>query len=197
MYSLQYTAEQVAYLRRHETIERRLLAISFNNHFGTDLTVDQIKGKCTRMGLKTGRTGCFKKGNMPYNTGTKGLKKGSSTSFKPGRMPHNWCPVGTEVVEPKDGYTKIKIAEPKTWKHKHVHLWEQKNGPVPDGSCVIFADGDRENFEDDNLVLVKRSELLFLNRKSLIQRDAELTKTGVNIAKVAIRVAEIKREQRS
>jgi hypothetical protein len=193
---VRYTDEQVAFLQRHPTMKRSRLARLFNEHFGTALTEDQIKGKCGRLGLKTGRSGCFKPGHIPYNTGTKGLKTGSSTSFKPGMMPHNWCPVGTEVIEPKDGYTKVKIAEPKTWKHKHVLIWEQKNGPLPQGSCVIFADGDRQNFEPDNLVAVERRELLYLNRKALIQSDKDLTKTAVNIAKVAVRTYELIKKQR-
>jgi hypothetical protein len=188
-----YTAEQLDYLRRHETINRRILTVSFNNHFGTKLTTEQIKGTCTRIGLRTGRTGCFKKGNVPYNTGTKGLNQGSSTSYKAGQMPPNWCPVGT-VIEPKDGYTKIKVAEPKSWKHKHVWLWEQMNGPVPDGCCIIFSDSDKKNFEPNNLICVQRSELLFLNRKSLIKTDTELTRSAVNVARVAVKVSKLKRE---
>ena len=191
-----YTAEQLAYLKRHETIERRWLAASFNNHFGTALTIEQIKSTCSRIGLKTGRTGCFEPGNVPYNTGTKGLKTGSCTSFKPGQMPQTWVPVGTEVVENKDGYTKVKIADPRTWKYKHVMIWEELHGPVPKGSCIIFADGDKQNFEPDNLVAVDRRELLFLNRKALIKPDKDLTKTAVNVAKVAVRAFELNRKLR-
>jgi len=191
-----YAAEQLAYLRRHETIERRWLAASFNNHFGTELTVEQIKSTCSRIGLKTGRTGRYEPGDLPYNTGTKGLKFGSCTSFKAGQMPHNHQPVGTEVICKKDGYTKVKIAEPKTWRHKHVLIWEKLHGPLPKGQCVIFADSDRQNFEPDNLVAVDRRELLFLNRKALIQQDGELTKIAVNIAKVAVKAAELNRKQR-
>lgn len=196
MYGHQYTAEQIAYLKRHETIERRWLAISFNNHFGTALTIEQVKAACTRHGLKTGRTGRFEPGNLPYNTGTKGLKKGSSTSFKPGQMPHNHQPVGTEVVDNKDGYTKVKIGEPKTWRHKHLLVWEEHNGPLPKGKVVIFGDGNKRNFDPANLIAIDRRNLAYLNRNKLIKPDVELTKTAVNIAKVAAKVSELKRKQR-
>ena len=63
-------------------------------------------------------------------------------------------------------------------------VWEQNNGPIPDGYVVIFADRDKSNFDINNLVLVSRSELLVMNRNNLILDDRELTKTGVMLAKV-------------
>lgn len=191
-----YTAEELAYLRRHGSVERQYLTKSFNNHFGTAISVRAINQKCRKLGVKSSVNGRFEPGHVPYNAGTKGLKVGSSTSFKAGQMPHNWVPVGTEVVESKDGYTKVKIAEPKTWKHKHVLLWEQRNGPLPKGKVVIFADRNNQNFAPDNLIAVERRELLYLNIKALIKPDQELTKAAVNIAKLAVRTAELRRKNR-
>lgn len=192
----QYTTEQLAYLRRHAVVERRYLAMAFNNHFGTALSESAIKQTCHRLGIKTGRTGRFEPGNLPYNTGTKGLKTGSCTSFKAGHMPHNHQPVGTEVIDNKDGYTKVKIAEPKTWRYKHLLVWEEHNGPLPKGKIVIFGDGNKGNFDPANLIAIERRELAYLNRNKLIKPDVELTKTAVNIAKVAAKVSELKRKQR-
>lgn len=189
-----YTQEQCDFLRINATVSRRRLTEEFNDRFGTGFTEEQIKGKCTRLGLRVGRSGCFQKGNLPYNTGTKGLKSACVTSFKKGNRPHNSLPVGSIVVDRKDGYLKIKVAEPASWKHKHVMLYEEANGPVPEGCCVIFADGDKRNFSPANLVTVKRAELLYLNRKALITDDAELTKTAVNIARVAVRCQDLRKE---
>jgi len=188
-----YTAEQIAYLRRHATIERYWLTRSFNNHFGLAVTEDAIKQVCLRRGIKTGRTGRFAKGNNPFNKGKKGHNGFSCTRFKEGNRPHTWKPVDSEVVDNKDGYVHIKTAEPNVWRAKQVVLWEQANGPVPDGSCVIFADGDKLNFTPDNLVTVTRAELLYLNRKTLIKEDKDLTKTAVNVARLACRVQKLNR----
>jgi hypothetical protein len=187
-----YTAEQLDYLRRHATSKRSLLAESFNARFGTALSEGAIKQTCLRRGIRTGRTGCFSPGNVPYNAGTKGLNVANCTSFKAGQMPQTWVPVGTEVIEAKDGYTKVKIANPRTWKFKHVLVWEKINGPVPKGKVIIFADRNKQNFAPDNLLDVDRRELLFLNRNALIHADRELTQTAVNIAKVAVRAAELR-----
>jgi len=189
-----YTVAQRNYLRRHKTTARRTLTAFFNSQFGTALSIEQVTSTCTRLGLKTGRSGCCTPGCVPHNKGTKGLTSGSSTSFKTGRVPPNCQPVGTEILE-ADGYTKVKVASPNIWKSKHVMVWEKVHGPVPEGSCVIFADGDKQNFEPDNLVAVKRPELFFLNRKALIQPDKDLTKVAVNIAKVAVRIFELTRRQ--
>ena len=47
-------------------------------------------------------------------------------------------------------------------------LWEQRHGrPVPDGHLVLFADGDRRNFDPANLLLVSRAELAVMNKRRL------------------------------
>ena len=53
----------------------------------------------------------------------------------------------------------------------------------------IFADGNKENFDIKNLLLVSRKELAVLNKNKLIKNDAELTNIGVTIAKVKIAIA--------
>jgi hypothetical protein len=90
-------------------------------------------------------------------------------------------PVGSERVN-VDGYTEIKVSDPNKWRCKHVVIWEAHNGPMPKGYAIIFGDGNKENFELDNLILVSRQQLLTLNRNRLIQNDADLTRTGVIIA---------------
>ena len=40
------------------------------------------------------------------------------------------------------------------WQSKHSLLWEQHHGrKVPKGHIVMFADGDRRNFDINNLML--------------------------------------------
>ena len=60
---------------------------------------------------------------------------------------------------------------------------------------MIFADGNRENFDIDNLVLVSSSEELILNRRKLLTDDKEITKTGVLIAKVIDKTYKLKNER--
>ena len=119
---------------------------------------------------------------------------GKETQFKPGDMPWNYRPVGTERVS-TDGYLEVKVADPKTWKAKHRIIWEEANGPIPKGHVVIFADGDRQNVALDNLLMISQRELSVLNTKGLITSDADLTKTGVIVANVMLKIGERKKEK--
>lgn len=143
----------------------------YNLAFRTDVTQAQIKTGLGNRGIKSGRTGHFPKGHKSWNKGTKGLTGANRTSFKEGHVPARHRPIGSERICSKQGYVLIKIPEinPYTgffgyWKHKHTHMWEQENGPVPDGYVVILKDADKLNVVPENLALVSRAELLMLNR---------------------------------
>lgn len=171
----------------------RQLTEMFNRHFGRQVTVQQIKAACHNRGLSSGLTGHFPSGHRPWNTGVKHSTGWSATRFQPGRMPPTYRPVGSERVDNKDGYLWVKIADPKTWRPKHLVIWEQAHGPVPKGHVVIFADGNRRNLDLDNLVIVTRAELAQLNKNGLIAKDAELTRVGVGLTKLRLKVAERKK----
>ena len=164
--------------------------------FGFDYTHHQIKGAITRNKLNTGRTGRFEKGRATWNKGTKGLTKANVTSFKKGQKSHNYKPVGSERIT-KDGYCEIKVSDTgRRWRPKHVLIYEKHHGKVPKGSAVIFLDGDKRNFDIDNLYLVTRSQLAMLNKNSLIQKDAELTKTAINVVDLMKKISAIEKKDK-
>ena len=164
--------------------------------FGFDYTRHQIKGAITRNKLNTGRTGRFEKGRATWNKGTKGLTKANVTSFKKGQKPHNYKPLGSERIT-KDGYCEIKVSDTgRRWKSKHLVVYEKHHGKVPRGSVVIFLDGDKRNFDIDNLHLVTRNQLAMLNKNSLIQKDAELTKTAINVVDLMKKISAIEKKDK-
>ena len=164
--------------------------------FGFDYTHHQIKGAITRNKLNTGRTGRFEKGHATWNKGTKGLTKANVTSFKKGQKSHNYKPVGSERIT-KDGYCEIKVSDTgRRWKSKHLVVYEKHHGKVPRGSVVIFLDGDKRNFDIDNLHLVTRNQLAMLNKNSLIQKDAELTKTAINVVDLMKKISAIEKKDK-
>jgi hypothetical protein len=168
----------------------KTMTILVNNTFDTNYTDGQIKGYYARNKLDSGLTGRYTKGHVPF---TKGKKKywlgGEETQFKKGNVPVNHKPVGSERVS-VDGYTEIKVAEPNKWKMKHVVIWEEYNGKIPKSNCVIFGDGDKQNIDISNLMLVSRKQLVRLNQNGLIQGDIELTRTGIIIADVMSKIGE-------
>ncbi|TGE36037.1 HNH endonuclease [Desulfosporosinus fructosivorans] len=178
----------------------------FNGKFGMDLKVSAIVSLSDRHGLHNGRDTRlnkgyeptqFRKGHVPANKGQKGISYPGMkhTQFKKGNKSHNWSPLGSERIT-KDGYIQVKIDDGKfqhNWKGKHLLIWESTNGPVPKGHVVIFGDGNRRNFELDNLILVSRKQLVKLNKLHLIQNDADLTRTGVIIADIYNKIGERKK----
>lgn len=166
-----------------------------NDRFNCDFSEGQIKGFMARNKLVTGRGGHFKKGSIPWNKGTKGLTKANKTSFKKGIIHFNYKQVGEERID-KYGYVQIKVAEPNKWDLKHRVIYEKHYGEIPKNHAVIFADGDKSNLDIDNLLLVSRQQLLVLNRNNLISEDKEITKTGVNIANIMIKLSEIEKDNK-
>ena len=120
-------------------------------------------------------------------------EKCKPTMFKKGHIPKNHREIGSERIT-KDGYIEVKIEDPDVWGLKHRLIYEEHYGEIPAGYSVIFGDGDKLNFDINNLILVSRSELLLMNRNKLIKNDSVLTKVGVNIAKLLDTMNKKKRE---
>lgn len=115
-------------------------------------------------------------------------KKCKPTMFKPGNRPKNELPVGS-VVRATDGRWKKKISGDRVparrnWEYCHRIIWEEANGPIPKGFNVIFLDGDYDNLSLDNLALVSNAELQYINKKGLVSGAADITKTGIALAKL-------------
>ena len=192
----QYTIEQLAYLQKlsaqglfNAEITRR-----FNERFGTSRTENAIQQQRIKYGIKTTARHYWPKGHRPWNKGMRGvIFGGKETQFKKGNRPQTWMPVGSEAIT-KDGYTKIKVAEPNKWRLKHRLIWEKHHGrKVPGGHVVIFGDGNKRNFDVDNLILVSRAQLAMLNKNGLIQGNADLTRTGIVIADIYQKIGDLKK----
>jgi len=165
----------------------------FNKRFNADLTVVQISAFLKRNGLRNGINTRFLSGRAPYNAGLKRWWTGSEKSqFQKGRTATNYRPLGSERVN-KEGYVEVKVGLPDKWKGKHRIIWESKFGETPKGYVIIFADGNKLNTELENLILISRAQLVVLNKKSLISSNAELTKTGILVADVCLKIGELKR----
>jgi len=187
-----YTLEQIQFLK--DNIHGKSYAYIhtlFNQYFNVSIKKFQIIGTLKRHGLQNGINSQFKVGLPPHNKGLKGFNAGNSTRFKAGNIPTNHRSIGSEKIDVY-GYLRVKIAEPKTWKLKHVLVWEQENGRIPKGYVVIFADGNKNNFIADNLLLVSRRELMVMNSRNLITPDKELTKAGRTVAGIRLKITELR-----
>lgn len=118
-----------------------------------------------RIFLKGGERTRFAKGNIPWNVGLKGVNNPPKhTLFKSGHKPKNHKPVGS-LRKSRDGYLEIKVAEGlKQWKPLHHKTWFDHHGEYPKkGFVLIFKDGNKDNFEINNLDLISKADIIALN----------------------------------
>lgn len=106
-------------------------------------------------------------------------------------------PIGSEYTKP-DGMVMIKVA-PNKWEYKQRYIYEQYyNIKVKDNEHIIFLDGNKNNFNVDNLEKATNEECGYLgafkNNNNLIIKDKEITKTLLLIAKTDIKTKEIRKE---
>ena len=199
--SLLFTEDQVAFIKeQYKTYSRNELTIEFNKKFETDIRTNQIVSFVHNQGINCGRNGHFGKGHLSWNKGTKGLTSANSGSFKKGTVPPNWQPLGSERIT-ADGYVEVKINEPNPyvpgqmtrWKLKHLYLWIKENGPLPAGHMLTFLDGDKENCEPNNLILISRAVNAYLNRNGYGELAGELKLTAIALAKVTQKASSLKK----
>lgn len=199
-----FTQEQIDFIsanyKGHSVAEMTDL---FNAHFGTRMTWRQIRAVVNNRGIVSGRSGRFEKGIRPWNTGTKGLMRRNSGTFKKGNAPGNRKPLGSERICTKNGFVLVKVAEknpytgsPTRYKHKHVHVWEQHHGPVPDGMVVAFRDGDQLNCGPENLMLISRAELLRLNHHGYKDTPDDLKPSLLALARLETKTFAVARRLR-
>lgn len=162
------------------------LADLFNQKFNTNITSRTIKSYKANNKLNSGLTGKFRKGQTPHNKGKKMPKevyeKVKHTMFAKGNVPPNHRPVGSERIS-KDGYIEVKVAEPNKWRLKQRVVYEEAKGKIPEGCPIIFLDGNKRNFDIDNLRCITWSELLYLNCNGL-NNSNEITETGILMARL-------------
>jgi hypothetical protein len=203
--STAYTSAELSFIARRKKMQRRKLYAAFVQAFGRSVSFGAFMALCKRKGWRTGRTGCFEKGSVPANKGKKRPYNANSarTQFKKGQSPRNTKYAGHERVS-KDGYVEISIKQrnPHTgferrYVLKHRWLWEQKNGPVPEG-MALKCKGNRLDTDPSNWELVARGLLPRLNGRSGRNYDdapVELKPTIMAVAKLEQRLYETRRGQ--
>jgi hypothetical protein len=215
-----YTPEQIRFVKdnitRHTYAEMRDL---FNRRFGLSITGGQMKGILDnhkiRSGLRLGRFQPvytpdqiqFLRDNIAGRTHaemTDMFNRRFGLSITMGQMKDmlvkrkirnglHLYPVGAERTT--NYYVEVKTADHQAgWELKHHLIWEQANGPIPDGHVVIFSDGNRFNFDLDNLLLVTASERTVMNHLGLIYKDKDATKAGKAVARLIMAIHERERE---
>lgn len=128
--------------------------------------------------------------NLKYSRVWEWQQKYVKGGFKKKNKP-TWSalPVGTEFRRGAQGYIIVRTETGA--KPKHHIIWEKDHEPIKSDEVLIFLDGNRENFDIDNLYLTKRRYLSIINR---ILKDKEVApetrKTAINLAILKVTVSD-------
>lgn len=182
----EYVAFLKEYIPGHSENEIRA---AFAEKFGIVLNEGQIGNFKTKHKVRSGtHGGCFPKGLVPHNKGKKMpsevYEKVKGTMFKKGNIPKQHRDIGSERITP-EGYTEVKVAEPRKWMPKQRYIYEQYHGvKLNSNEVVIFLDGNKQNFDIDNLYMLKRSALVRYCQDRLYTDDKDISLAAAQMAEL-------------
>ena len=136
----------------------------FNELYGTNKSVANIKTHCYRKGIK-----CLEetRSQIQKNVTNNLLVHNEKVSARVG-----------EVGRPSNGYDYIKTE--KGWVRYNKYVWEQHFGKMPEGHSIIFLDGNNKNFDISNLACVQNKVLTLMNHNCPVKSgNPELKKAAI------------------
>ena len=109
--------------------------------------------------------------------------------YEKGCVPTNALPVGSERKTSK-GYIMVKLNDIKScrgdsetyhknWEFKHILVWEEHHGKIPQNHTIVFLDGNNSNCDINNLRCVPKKIAVVMARNKWFTGDAELTDTAI------------------
>lgn len=159
-----YTKEQRQFIIDNvKGTNYRVLAEMFNKEFGENKTRQQIKGYCNRHDLRNGvdsKATIFKKGHDPYT-----IVKPLYSEKKTGN--------GEVLIKVREDAKIGNYLE--NWELKKVVVWEQHYGKKPKDLMVLQLNGDKNDCNIDNLILVEVHETMLLYKLDYVFNDPQLT----------------------
>lgn len=185
------------------------IAQMINERFG-DGTIngEKVRSYLKNHKIKTGRTGCFQKGHVPWSKGKKidevikdpkKRQRFYENQFRKGDTAHNTLPVGT-IVKNCDGYLmrkkQMEGGQWERWEFLHRAVWEEHNGPIQEGMLIAFKDSNPENCVLENLMLISKAEHAAMNIRGYRCEDPEMTTAGLTIIRINRRMGELSRKRR-
>lgn len=129
----------------------------------------------------------FKKGSISWNTGKKqvdymspeNIEKTKKGRYKPGNIPWHQKPIGTLIVHSNgDVFEKVKEGfGHENWARKNRLEYEKHFGSIPEGAVIEVLDGNKMNWNPENLVLKTKRE----NLRDNGLRDTCILKRYMNV----------------
>lgn len=191
-HNLLLTDEQAEYLisiipgRKSDEVRQMM-----NEKYDLNLTLAQIRAWKKNHKTPSGYDTRWRKGQESWNKGRKGIHGSNAGTFKKGHESFNKVPIGTVVKRKstKNGayYLWIKTRDGNlnnNFEPLHHYVWEQANGPVPDGYVLVFRDGNPENCDLSNLKPVLKAVHVIACTKFGYAPDADVNEAILNTAEL-------------
>ena len=151
-----YTQEEDLWLAKYaNTVPYSELVTLFNSEFNTCLTKGAIMQHCEM------RLGIYSDSPNEFNN----------------RIAWNKLPIGSERLDKRSGTILIKTE--KGWINKARYVYEQSHGIIPPEHQVIFLDGNRKNFDLDNLYCIPTKYMVLMNRNNWCTGDRDITLAAI------------------
>lgn len=212
-----YTKEQVEWLKENAYGRRhKVLAEMFNERFGTNLTTQQIRRALEIRKIDNGlhhhsdmsdemikfiyenykgigNQELVDRLNEKFGTNfsRKKIKDYKYQNNLQGGVKAHYRRELLEETTTTDGFTYIKVDEA-IWVRKQRYLYEKYIGEIPKDYVVIFKDGNRQNFDLDNLMLADRK--LLGRVASLMTDDEEINEIVILNGKLQNKIEELENE---
>lgn len=176
-HNLQYRLfrpEILDYMKAHKETDRSVMCNDINRIFGTSFTRRQITSAMNWYKITDNHRPLDKKGGSPERL------------------------INAERLR-KGGHSVWEVKTANGWRFKHHIIWEQANGrKVKKNECVIFADGNINNFDVDNLICIPRSTLGTVNCRLSGFRggNSETALTKIKIAELMSVISKKKKEMK-
>lgn len=157
---------------------------------GVQKTAEFVEDFARRNLVQRGAATRFRPGQVAHNKGKHYQPGGRSveTRFKSGALPHNTRHDGATTWR-SDGYLWLRIGL-KKWVMYHRWVYEQHHGVALKPTDVVrFRDGNRKNFDPENLILTDRRGHMLGNTIHRYPEDVKTAIRSLTKLKKAIRHA--------
>ncbi|MDE0418139.1 MAG: HNH endonuclease signature motif containing protein [bacterium] len=136
--------------------------VRFNRKFNRDLTYEQLRDANHRYRLGRANVKHF---HNPPDAPTIERPLGAERSRRLGgdRQELRTIMIKVPGPSPSKFHRTAGTQQKAHWMPKGRWVWEQANGPIPDGHVVAYLDGDPSNLDLDNLECVIRGAVSIVN----------------------------------
>lgn len=189
-----YSEEQKIFLQENSYGRSRTeLAALFNEKFGTCISENILTNYCNMHGWKSGHTGRFQKGDVPWHNGLRGKevlshftedsRQKALNALSPAKYQE-----GDEVI--RHGIcmsvvsTDYNSSFDERLKRKCRMVYEEAYGKIPEEHCIVFLDGNHRNFDINNLYCIPRRYIPLINHNHWLTDSREHTLAAIKLCEL-------------